>query len=138
MAQTRRGLLRGVAAVAATAAATPAVAAPTSSPDAELIRLCAAETENSQRFLALSEETADLVGPQPLEVAREYRLLVNRTNEARDVISAMPAATLAGVRAKAEAYRADWFDPVYGDDEDAIAQSLIDDLLRLLPAGGAA
>lgn len=115
-----------------------AKAPPPVGPDAKLIRLCAAETANSQRFMALSEKTADLRGPQPLEVQRAYRLIVDRTNKAREVISAMPAATLAGVRAKAEAYRTGWPFPDYGSDQDAIAQSLIDDVLRLLPEGGGA
>lgn len=106
--------------------------------DAKLIRLCAAETANSQRFMALSAKTADLHGPQPPEVQQAYRLIVDWTNRAREIISAMPADTLAGVRAKAEAYRTGWPFPDYGSDQDAIAQSLIDDVLRLLPAGGAA
>ncbi len=90
--------------------------------DAELIRLCLTEAANCRRFDALAEETANLRDPQPEHVTREFKDLVDRTWEARRAISDTPARTLAGVRAKAEALRADWTSGEF-DEELAIADT---------------
>ncbi len=125
------GAVTTMAPVAAVLSPDPVWGAPAA--DAELIALCRAETANCRRFIALSEETAHLRFPQPKPVRDEFATLVDRTWRAREAISAIPAHSLAGVRAKAEALRADWTPGLHGD-ELAIADSLLDDLLRLLPS----
>ncbi len=128
-------LALSLGATAAVLAPDPTWGAPAADPDAELIRLCQAAVDNSLQFLSLSQDTADLRLPRPANVERKFAKLVERTWEARETISAIPAHTLAGARAKAAALRADWIPGTVGRDM-AIADSLLDDLLRLLPAEG--
>ncbi len=108
-----------LAPVAAVLAPDPDWSASVADLDAELIALCRAETANCRRFNDLSSETAHLRFPQPEPVRDEFATLVDRTWRAREAISAIPAHSLVGVRAKAEALRADWTPGLHGDARPA-------------------
>ena len=102
-------------------------------PDAELIRLCSEDVAGSARFDAITAEWAEVM-EEPPEVQAEVRLLVDQGHALREAIAGLPAHTLAGVRAKAASIRGHWGPDAPGMDA-WVADSMVDDLLRLLPVG---
>ena len=131
----RRSLFRGLTAVALTAAA-PAAA--TTHPDAELIRVTAAFVAMSREICDYCRLGMDLPADDP-EEQRLFRLqvaLVPRLHDLMDQVVALPALTLDGLWAKAEALRhrlsadADHEDEPM-DPDQALAFSLAKDVLAM-------
>lgn len=119
----RRGLLGGFAALAAPALPASAAAQPATSPDAELIRICA----RHPAAIAALNYGPDEAGDGPLWQAYA---------RSRDAISAAQPTTIAGVLAKARAAKAEALN-LDGSESpnccpaEAWAWDLVNDLLRL-------
>ena len=128
--------LAEVAGVAPRAAEELRGAAKLPNPDAELIALCRFDTARSARFDALWADYMDVVRP-PAWVRAESDALVTAGHAAENDIANLPAQTMTGLRAKAEALKGHWGDDP-GINSEYLAHSLLDDVLRLLPAGGGA
>lgn len=130
---SRRLFLAGATALASTAASMPASAAPAAagpSPDAELIALCAV---HSALYDAVNASTAD-IDFEECPVWQAYAA-------SRDAIDAAKPQTLAGMRAKAlaakaEACRPDGTEEPGNCPAENWSWDLVNDLLRL--TGGVA
>ena len=140
---TRRALLSGSAALAIS----PVIAAPVH-PDAALLRLCAAAHDAAaalERFNRMlpdrhtTDEESDASDAECLALCHVQEMAIN-------AVVAMPAQTMAGIRAKAAVTGESLEDGVreiktwtfedQASAHDMLARSLVEDIMRL--AGGAA
>lgn len=140
---SRRALLSGSAALAIA----PAITSP-AHPDAELSRLCvaahdaAADLVRFNKMLPdrrMTDEESDASDAECLELCRVQEAAIN-------AVVAMPAQTMAGIRAKAAVTGESLEDGVreikiwtyeeQASAHDMLARSLVNDILRL--SGGAA
>jgi hypothetical protein len=133
MSATRRALLAGAGAAAVLpGAVVPAEAA--TGPDAALVALCRDFVEIDRRWCDLTAQGDRLLeGPEHDAVWAQARALAYNFDR-RKTIAEMPAATLAGLRAEAEAIAQDWSDATPRDDGAVMALSLARDVLKMVGA----
>ncbi len=100
-------------------------------PDAHLVALCAAEVARSEQIATILKGDGTGIA---FDMVLEVWELQKASIEAQAAIAALPAFTGAGARAKAAVVQHHWSDSLAA--RRGVAASLVDDLLRLLPAEG--
>ncbi len=134
----RRTLLAATASAAVLSGAAAAASA-TPHPDAELIALCARYVALDREFCSVGQHTWDMSfsDPEYIRCEKIACALVPEMHELEEQIADMPARTVPGLLAKANAGRhqlsgdADR-DPSPSDPDNALTWSLLEEVLTVL------
>src|SRR5438034_1246748 len=133
---SRRAALTGAMAALSTVPAIAAAAVPgAGNPDAELMALCRHWREVASRYFAAVDHASAIDGTNDDEAYEEASDIATSHLEdlgpITDQITAIPARSLAGIRAKADLIAA-FDDPDFGSYiTRVLGQSLVEDLLHL-------